>query len=289
MPSYTHHTAHRFAVVQGRKIFYREAGNPANPAIVLLHGFPTSSHMYRDLIKALADSFHVIAPDYVGFGQSDAPSSADFRYTFDNLTAHVTDLIDQLELGSYTLYMQDYGGPVGFRIFCERPSQVNGFVIQNTNAYLEGVGDMPKEIFLPLWEKRDSTTELAARSFLSADTTKLQYILGARNVDAISPDNWVIDQALLDRDGTHAYQLDLLENYKTNVAAYEAWQAAFRKHQPKTLIVWGRNDPFFVPAGAEAFRRDLPDARLVWLDGGHFALEEYVDVVAEEIKSMFAG
>lgn len=282
-------TSYHFATVNGRKVFYREAGDRALPTIILLHGFPTSSHMFRDLIPQLADKFHVIAPDYIGFGQSDAPSVADFDYSFDNLTTHVTGLIDQLGLKSYILYMQDYGGPVGFRIFAQRPTEVKGFVIQNTNAYLEGVGDMPKQIFLPLWNKRDATTEAAARGFLAADTTKFQYQVGAKNPEAISPDNWTIDQALLDRPGHDAAQLNLLENYKTNVGAYESWHKLFAQYQPKTLIVWGKNDPFFIPAGAEAYKKDLPQARLVWLDAGHFVLDENAATVAAEIKTSFGA
>ena len=278
---------YRTATINGIKVFYREAGSKQAPIILLLHGFPSSSHMYRDLIPALADTFHVIAPDYVGFGYSAAPSATEFDYTFDNLTAHVTGLIDQLGFTSYVLYMQDYGGPIGFRIAAERPSQVKGLVIQNANAYLEGVGDMPKQVFLPLWEKRDVKTEAAARGFLKAETTQFQYTHGAKNPETISPDTWMLDQALLDRPGTDACHLDLLENYKTNVAAYDAWHQTFRTHKFKTLIVWGKNDPFFTPAGAEAFKQDLPDAKLVWLDGGHFALEENVPLVAAEIKAMF--
>jgi pimeloyl-ACP methyl ester carboxylesterase len=278
----------RTAAVQGRDIFYREAGDPALPAIILLHGFPTSSHMYRDLIPLLADKFHVIAPDYVGFGYSDAPAADEFAYTFDSLAAHVAPLIDQLGLSSFILYMQDYGGPVGFRLFTQHPDRVKGFVIQNANAYLEGVGDMPRQVFLPLWNKRDAETEAVARGFLAAETTRFQYLAGARDPEAISPDNWTIDQALLDRPGTDAYQLDLLEDYKSNVALYDSWHAAFRQYQPRTLIVWGRNDPFFIPAGAEAFLQDLPQARLVWLDAGHFVLDENAATVAAEIKADFA-
>jgi pimeloyl-ACP methyl ester carboxylesterase len=275
------------ATVQGREIFYREAGDPALPAIILLHGFPSSSHMFRDLIPALADRFHVIAPDYIGFGYSDAPGADEFAYTFENLTAHVVGLIDHLGLRSYLLYMQDYGGPVGFRIFAARPQCIAGLIIQNANAYLEGVGDMPKQVFLPLWNKRDEKTEAAARGFLVAETTKFQYQVGAKNPERVSPDNWTIDQALLDRPGTDAYQLDLLEDYKSNVALYESWHAAFRQYQPRTLIIWGRNDPFFIPAGAEAFLHDLPQARLVWLDAGHFVLDENAAAVAAEIKDEF--
>ena len=282
-------TTYNFATVHGRQVFYREAGDKAAPTIVLLHGFPTSSHMFRDLIPLLAERFHVIAPDYIGFGQSDAPPAAEFDYSFDTLTAHVAGLIEQLGLQSYILYMQDFGGPVGFRIFAQNPAAVKGFVIQNTNAYMAGVGEMPAQIFLPLWEKRDAASEAAARGFLAADTTKLQYQVGAKNPAAISPDNWMVDQPLLDRPGHDIAHLNLLENYKTNVAAYESWHALFRQHQPKTLIVWGKNDPFFIPAGAEAFLADLPQAKLVWLDAGHFVLDENAATVATEIKASFAS
>jgi len=269
-------------------MFYREAGDAALPTIVLLHGFPTSSFMFRNLIPLLAERFHVIAPDYIGFGQSAAPSAEDFDYTFDELTAHVAALIDHLGLASYVLYMQDFGGPIGFRLFAERPQAVRGFVIQNTNAYLEGVGEPAAKVFLPLWAERNAETEAGARTFLAAGTTQFQYLVGARNLAAISPDNWTHDQALLDRPGIDSCMLDLLVDYQTNVAAYESWQAAFRTHAPQTLIVWGRDDPFFTPAGAEAFRRDLPEAELVWLDSGHFVLDENAPRVADEIIRVFA-
>lgn len=282
-------TTYKTATVGGRKIFYREAGDAALPTIVLLHGFPTSSFMFRNLIPLLADRFHVIAPDYVGFGQSDAPAASEFDYTFDNLTAHVAGLIDALGLTSYILYMQDFGGPVGFRLFAQRPEAVRGFVIQNTNAYMAGVGEPAAQVFLPLWENRNAETEAAARGFLAAGTTQFQYLVGARDEAAISPDNWTHDQALLDRPGTDAYMLDLLDDYKTNVAAYDSWHAAFRAHTPRTLITWGRNDPFFTPAGAEAFLADLPDAKLVWLNSGHFVLDENAETVAAEIIDTFAA
>jgi pimeloyl-ACP methyl ester carboxylesterase len=282
-------TLHKFATVKDRQVFYREAGDASNPTLILLHGFPSSSFMFRNLIPLLADRFHVIAPDYIGFGQSDAPSVDDFDYSFDNLTDHVAGLIEQLGLTSYILYMQDFGGPVGFRLFVRNPQAVTGFVIQNTNAYMAGVGEMPAQIFLPLWEKRDEASEAGARAFLAAETTKFQYQVGARNVEAISPDNWTHDQALLDRPGHDAAHLNLLENYMTNVAAYDSWHEAFRQHQPGTLIVWGKNDPFFVPAGAEAFLADLPKAKLVWLDSGHFVLDENAGAVAAEITAVFAA
>ena len=281
-------TLHKFAAVNGRQVFYREAGDPALPTILLLHGFPASSFMFRDLIPLLADKFHVIAPDYIGFGQSDAPAAKEFDYSFENLTDHVAGLIAQLGLTSYVLYMQDFGGPVGFRLFARNPEAVTGFVIQNANAYMAGVGEEPAQIFLPLWEKRDAASEAKARAFLAPETTKFQYLVGARNPQAVSPDNWTHDQALLDRPGHDAAHLDLLEDYQTNIALYDSWHAAFRAHQPRTLIVWGKHDPFFIPAGAEAFLADLPQARLVWLDSGHFVLDENAVTVAAEIKADFA-
>lgn len=279
---------HRTAVVNGLKVFYREAGDPAAPTILLLHGLPTSSKMFRDLMPALADAFHLVAPDYIGFGHSDAPPRDTFSYTFDNLAAHLEGLVDVLGLTSYILYMQDYGGPVGFRLFTHRPEQVNGFIIQNANAYIEGVGEGPKKALLPLWENRTPETEKAAREFVSLEGTKFHWLVGAKEPEAINPDNWVLDQALLDRPGTQDYQVDLLENYKTNIALYPEWQSAFRKHQPKTLIVWGKHDPFFIPPGARAYLNDLPDAKLVWLDSGHFVLDENAAQVAAEIKAAFA-
>ncbi len=285
----TPRTTYRTATVNGRKIFYREAGDPGAQTILLLHGLPTSSQMFRDLMPALADRFHLEAPDYVGFGHSDAPAREDFRYTFDNLAANVAGLVDVLGLTSYILYMQDYGGPVGFRLFAERPGHVKGFIVQNANAYLEGVGDAPKQALGPLWEKRTPETEKAARDFLSVEGTKFHWQVGARDPEAINPDNWALDQALLDRPGTQDYQVDLLENYKTNIALYPTWQAAFRQHKPKTLIVWGKHDPFFIPPGARAYLNDLPEAKLVWLDSGHFVLDENAPQVAAEIKAVFSA
>jgi pimeloyl-ACP methyl ester carboxylesterase len=181
--------------------------------------------------------------------------------------------------------MQDYGGPIGFRLFVQRPEQVKGFIIQNANAYLEGIGDLPKKVLGPLWKKRTVETEKPVREFVSLEGTRYHWLVGAKEPEAINPDNWIFDQALLDRPGTQDHQVDLLENYKTNIACYSDWQAAFRKHQPKTLIVWGKNDPFFTPAGARAYLKDLPDAKLVWLDAGHFVLDENTPRVAAEIKA----
>ena len=276
------------ATVDGRTVFYREAGRRGAPAIVLLHGFPSSSHMYRGLIPLLADRFHVIAPDYVGFGYSDAPAPSEFAYTFDNLAKVTQGLIDQLGLGRYVLYMQDYGGPVGLRLATAHPERVAGLVVQNANAYLEGVGKPVADVFLPFWKARNAQTEAAARGLLKAESTKFQYTAGAKNANSLNPDAWTVDQSLLDRAGNDDIQLALFRDYQKNVALYDTWHAYFRQHQPKTLIVWGKNDPLFVAPGAEAYRQDLPKAELVWLDGGHFALEEHASEVARQIKRVFA-
>ena len=286
-------TYHRTATVNGRKVFYREDGDPAAPTILLLHGLPTSSQMFRDLIPALADRFHLIAPDYVGFGHSDAPLRGDFTYTFDNLAVHVSGLVDVLGLKDYILYMQDYGGPVGFRLFTQGPEKVKGFIIQNANAYMEGVGDTPKGVLLPLANGRSGRPRPRSRprEFVSLEGTKFHWRWSKPRIRRQSnPDNWVLDQALLDRPGVQDYQVDLLENYKSNIALYPEWQAAFRAHKPRTLIVWGQERyPFFHPAWApRAYLNDLPAAKLVWLDAGHFVLDENGPQVAAEIKAVFA-
>lgn len=281
-------TSYHYAVVDGHKLFYRAAGAASAPTIVLLHGFPSSSHMFRDLIPLLADRFHVIAPDYLGFGHSDAPKATEVNYTFEKLADLTDKLLTQIGVTRYTLYMQDFGGPVGLRIAAQHPERVTGLIVQNSNAYMDGVGEPVKQVFLPLWAERNATTEAGARGFLAAETTKFQYQVGARNPEGLNPDAWMHDQALLDRPGTDAYQLDLLVNYQTNVAKYDEWHQYFRAHQPKTLIVWGKHDPFFIPAGAEAYRRDLPNAELVWIDGGHFILDEHAAEVASHIKRVFA-
>jgi pimeloyl-ACP methyl ester carboxylesterase len=276
-------TTYHHATLQGRKIFYREAGSPTNPTIVLLHGFPSSSHMFRDLIPQLAGDFHVIAPDYLGFGYSDAPSATEFEYTFDNVTALIEELLfSDLKLKSFSLYVQDYGAPVGFRIASRHPEAIEGIVVQNGNAYVEGIS----AAFEPLqafWAGRNEETEKAPRSLLTKQTTIFQYTHGAKNPEAVSPDSYTFDQALLDRPGNDAIQLDLFHNYTSNVALYDAWHEYFRAKQPRTLIVWGQNDPFFTVAGAKAFLNDLPNAELHLIDGGHFLLEEYSGLVAGEI------
>ncbi|QXQ06173.1 alpha/beta hydrolase [Sphingosinicellaceae bacterium] len=281
-------TKHRYASVHGRRVFYREAGDPSARTIILLPGLPSGSQMFRDLIPALTSRFHVIAPDYIGFGHSDAPRNTEFEYSFDNLTTHVTGLIDVLGLASYIIYMQDYGGPIGCRIFTQRPEAVAGLIFQNANSYLEGVGDPLTDTLTPLWTKRTAATEAPGREFLKLASTRYQWLVGAKDEENINPDNWVLDQALLDRPGTLDYQVDLLEDYKSNIARYDDLHLAFREHQPKTLIIWGKNDPIFIAPGAEAYKRDLPDARLVWLDAGHFVLDENTPQVAREIETFFA-
>lgn len=286
-PAATPQVYARTAIVGGQKIFYREAGSPNAPAIVLLHGFPSSSHMYRELIPRLADRFRVVAPDYVGFGYSAAPAPADYGYTFDNLAATVRGLLEQIGVRNAVFYMQDYGGPIGLRLAAEHPERVKGLVIQNANAYMEGIGKPLADVFVPLWKQRDAATEAAARGFLKPEMTRFQYAHGAANSASLNPDAWTLDQALLDRPGNDAIQLALFVDYQHNLGLYDSWHAYFRKHQPKTLIVWGKGDPLFVPAGAEAYKKDLPQARLVWLDGGHFALEENAVEVARLIKRTF--
>jgi pimeloyl-ACP methyl ester carboxylesterase len=276
-------TTYHHATIQGHKIFYREAGSPTKPTFVLLHGFPSSSHMFRDLIPQLASDFHVIAPDYLGFGYSDAPSASEFEYTFDNVTALIEELLfSHLKLKSFSLYVQDYGAPVGFRIASRHPAAVEGVVVQNGNAYVEGIS-AAFEPLQPFWANRNAETEKAPRSLLTKQTTIFQYTHGAKNPEAISPDSYTFDQALLDRPGNDAIQLDLFHNYTSNVALYDAWHEYFRAKQPRMLIVWGQNDPFFTVAGAKAFLNDLPNAELHLIDGGHFLLEEYSELVAGEI------
>ena len=274
---------HRYAAVDGHKIFYREAGIAGAPAIVLLHGFPSSSHMFRDLIPKLAGGFHVIAPDFLGYGYSDQPSAKDFRYTFDALAALIEQLLfNHLKLARFSIYVQDYGAPVGFRIASRHPEAIEGIVVQNGNAYAEGVGGGfdPLKIF---WANRNAETEKPVRSLLTLETTRFQYTHGVNDPDLISPDSYTFDQHFLDRPGNDAIQLDLFHNYQSNLALYDQWHAYFRAHQPRMLIVWGQNDPFFTVAGAKAYQRDLPNAELHLLDTGHFALEDHGQAIADHI------
>lgn len=277
-------TTYHHANVRGRKLFYREAGLQHAPTIVLLHGFPSSSHMFRDLIPQLSSKFHVIAPDYVGFGYSDAPEAQDFEYTFDNLAAHVEDLLfKNLGLKQFSIYVQDYGAPVGYRIASKHPDAIQGIVVQNGNAYEEGIGSA-FDPMKPFWANRNSETEKPVRELLTKATTIFQYTYGVADSERISPDSYTLDQFFLDRPRNAAIQLDLLYNYQSNVALYERWHEYFRNRQPRMLILWGKNDPFFTIEGAKSYQRDLPKAELHLIDTGHFALENSSEFIAERIR-----
>ncbi len=274
---------YKTANIDGVKVFYREAG-PANaPVMLLLHGFPTSSHMFRNLIPLLADRYHVIAPDYPGYGQSDAPDRASFKYTFANLTDITDKLVKQLRLNKYSMYVMDYGAPIGYRLALKHPEKVQALVIQNGNAYTEGLGAFWDPI-KAYWADRSPAKREALAGLVTLATTKFQYTDGMGDVSRISPDNWTIDQALLDRPGNKDIQLDLLGDYGSNVPLYPDFQNFFRRHQPPTLIVWGKNDKIFPESGAHPYKRDLPKAEMHILDSGHFALEDRLDVMAPLIR-----
>ncbi len=280
-------TLYKTAKVEGLSIFYREAG-PANaPTLVLLHGFPTSSHMFRNLIPALSDRYHVIAPDYPGYGQSSAPGVADFQYTFDHLAGVVDALIQQLGIEKYSLYVMDYGAPVGFRIAARHPERVQSLIIQNGNAYEEGLRDFWKP-FRAYWKDRSDANAEALRKLLVADATRWQYTNGVRRVEAIDPENWLVDQTLMDSPGNKEIQLALFYSYGSNPPLYPQWQEYFRQHQPPTLIVWGKNDFIFPAEGAYPYQRDLKNVEFHLLDTGHFALEEDGATIAELIRSFLA-
>jgi len=276
-------TYHRVAV-KGLEVFYRQAGPKDAPTIVLLHGFPSSSHMFRELIPRLADRFRVIAPDYIGFGYSAQPAATEFKYTFDNLTEHVEKLLfDVIGLCKFSIYVQDYGAPVGFRIATRHPEAIDAIIVQNGNAYVQGISPA----FEPLkafWANRNTETEKPVRALLTPETTRFQYTHGAKNPERIGPDSYTHDQHFLDRPRNDAIQLDLFHNYPSNVALYGEWHQYFRDKQARTLIVWGQNDPFFTLEGAKAFLTDLPKAELHLLDAGHFALEEEGEFIAERIR-----
>jgi pimeloyl-ACP methyl ester carboxylesterase len=281
-------TTYHHANVRGRKLFYREAGPANSPTIVLLHGFPSSSHMFRDLIPQLADQFHVIAPDYVGFGYSDAPSVQEFEYTFDNLAAYVEDLLfKNLGLEQFSIYVQDYGAPIGYRIASKHPDAIQSIVVQNGNAYREGIGGA-FDPMKPFWANRNSETEKPVRDLLKKDTTIFQYTHGVTDSNRISPDSYTMDQLFLDRAGNAAIQLNLLYDYQSNIALYDRWHEYFRSHQPRMLILWGKNDPFFTIEGAKAYQRDIPKAELHLIDTGHFALEDSSGFIAERMHKFLA-
>ncbi|HEX9131777.1 MAG TPA: alpha/beta hydrolase [Ktedonobacteraceae bacterium] len=272
--------------VDGLNIFYREAGPADAPTIVLLHGFPSSSHMFRNLIPALAGTFHLIAPDYPGYGYSASPSAEEFDYRFDRLADIVEHFLQALGLERFSLYVQDYGAPIGFRLASKHPEWIQALIVQNGNAYEEGIS-AAFEPLKPFWAERNATTETVARTLLQRETTIFQYTHGVRHLETISPDAWTVDQAFLDRPGNDLIQLELLHDYPSNLQRYPEWHAYFRQHQPPTLVVWGKNDPFFTVEGAHAFQRDLKTIEIHLLDTGHFALEEDGAVIAKHIQHFF--
>jgi pimeloyl-ACP methyl ester carboxylesterase len=281
-------TCYHHADVRGLKLFYREAGSKDSPTVVLLHGFPSSSHMFRDLIPQLVDKFHVVAPDYVGFGYSDAPAVQDFEYTFDNLAAHVEDLLfENLGLTQFSIYVQDYGAPIGYRIATKHPDAIRAIVVQNGNAYVEGIGGA-FDPMKPFWANRNPETEKPVRNLLTKEMTMFQYTHGVGDSERISPDSYTFDQFFLDRPGNDRIQLDLLHNYQSNVRLYDRWHEYFRSRRPRMLILWGKNDPFFTVEGAKAYKRDLPNAELHLIDTGHFALEDSGAFIAERMRKFLS-
>lgn len=271
--------------VNGFKIFYREAGNAGKPTVLLLHGFPTSSHMFRNLIPQLADDFHVIAPDLPGFGFSDAPGHDVFQYTFENVAKVMGDFVELMSLKKFAIYIFDYGAPTGLRIALRFPERISAIITQNGNAYLEGLSKdwAPVQTY---WEKPTQENRDALRKLQTLDTTRWQYYHGVTNPEQrIAPEAILLDQTLLDRPQSAEIQLDLIGDYKTNVELYPKFQEFFRKYQAPTLAVWGKNDPFFIPPGAEAYKRDNPKTKVVFCDTGHFALETHAAEIGQEILS----
>jgi pimeloyl-ACP methyl ester carboxylesterase len=279
--------AYRTANVDGRTVFYREAGAPDAPALLLLHGFPSASHMFRELIPLLADRFHLVAPDLLGFGQSDMPARADFDYTFEHLTDAVDGLTGMLGLDRFALYVFDYGAPVGFRLATRHPERVTAIVSQNGNAYEEGLSDAwsPVQAY---WKDASKANREAIRMLVQPQTTVWQYTHGVPDQTRVSPDGYTLDNHYLTRSGADEIQLDLFLDYASNVELYPAFQEYFRTSRPPLLAVWGRNDPFFLPAGAEAFKRDIPGADVRFVDTGHFALETHVEPIAAAIRQFLA-
>jgi pimeloyl-ACP methyl ester carboxylesterase len=274
--------------VDGLNIAYREAGNPASPKLVLLHGFPSSSHQYRDLVRALADRFHVIAPDYPGFGLSDTPDPATFPYTFERIAQIVERFLSLKGFRRYGLFVQDYGGPVGFRILESDPDALEWLIIQNSNAYDVGFTAAWDGLRHALWKARSPETEAPLLGFLSAETIKTIYLHGATRPELISPDAWESDIAFMRRPHAERLHLDLFYDYRTNVSRYAAWQRWLRERQPETIIFWGQNDLFFTAEGGDAYLADLPAAEMHRLDAGHFAVEDHLDYIATNIRRFHA-
>ena len=277
---------HKMVTVDSLSIFYREAGDPANPKIVLLHGFPSSSHQYRNLMSTLADHFHVVAPDYPGFGNSDLPNPDKFNYTFDRLSEVIEDFLKTIGFTHFGLYMYDYGGPVGFRIITRNSEWLEWLVIQNANAYEIGFNSAWDGL-RAFWKNRTSETQALLYQFLQLDTIKQIYLYGHKDPEAINPDNWNMDYRFTERPDAQRVHLDLFYDYRTNVAMYPLWQKFLREHQPPALIFWGQNDLFFTREGGEAYLKDLPNAEIHRLNSGHFAVEDCLGEISSNIKRFY--
>jgi pimeloyl-ACP methyl ester carboxylesterase len=275
--------AYRYADVDRVKVFYREAGRSSAPKLLLLHGFPSSSHMFRDLIPRLADRFHVVAPDLPGFGQSDMPGRDTFAYTFDNIANVIERFTEQIGFDRFAMYVFDYGAPTGFRLALRHPERIAAIISQNGNAYEEGLSEGWNPI-RAYWRDPSDANREALRGLLTHETTAWQYTHGVQDPASVSPDGYSLDDFYLSRPGADEVQLDLFGDYRSNVALYPAFQQYFRSHQPPLLAVWGKNDPFFLPAGAEAFKRDIPHAEVRFFDTGHFALETHAAEIAAAIS-----
>ncbi len=282
-------TAYRTVDVEGLTIFYREAGPKSAPTVLLLHGFPTSSHMFRNLIPALADKYHVVAPDYPGFGGSSMPTVDAFDYTFDHLAEIIDAFTARLGLTRYSLYLQDYGAPIGFRLAVKHPERVQALIIQNGNAYEEGLPDAFWKPIKTYWQAPTEANRAVLAKSLELDATRWQYTHGVRRPELISPDNWLVDQYLLDRPGNKDIQLRLFYSYGSNPPLYPQWQEYLRRHQPPTLIVWGKNDEIFPAEGAHPYKRDLKTVEFHLLDTGHFALEEEGPTIARLMQRFLAS
>jgi pimeloyl-ACP methyl ester carboxylesterase len=280
-------TSIRKVEADGVQVFYREAGNPQAPVVLLLHGFPASSFMYRELIPRLADRYRVIAPDLPGFGFTEVPGKRKYTYTFDALAATITAFTQTIKIDRYALYVFDYGAPTGFRLAMAHPERVTAIVSQNGNAYEEGLGDAWGPIRKYWAVPNDENREVIAKNVLTLEGTRWQYTHGVPNADSVAPESYTLDMALMERPGNKDIQLDLFLNYASNVALYPMFQEYFRKSKPPLLAIWGKNDPFFIPAGAEAFRRDIPSAQVKMLDTGHFALETHVVEIATAMREFF--
>lgn len=274
--------------VNGMNLFYREAGNPGTKTILLLHGYPTSSHMFRNLIPILSRQYHIIAPDLPGFGFSDAPDHQSFTYTFDNLANTVQGFIDQLGMKRFAMYLFDYGAPVGFRLAVANPEKITGIISQNGNAYEEGLSKEWDPI-QKYWKDPSCENRKSLKDFVSRKAIWFQYHEGVTDPSLIAPETYTLDQHFLDRSGNIEIQLDLVKDYKTNVALYPKFHQYFRNYHPKALLVWGNKDPYFLPAGAEAYKKDLPDAKLKFYNTGHFALETHVTEIGLEIVDFLAS